>query len=359
MANENEKNDFEDDQLNLDDIEGLERDDNLEEHPSGDDASKDEKSSDSQSQSATTDDLDALDDINEQHSKKEESSKQKLLARLKSTKPIIKYSILGLIVLLFIIIIILLSGSSNESKRPPLEQKNQDNTPATNALNNIKVPQYEFKLDHINVARLNKELEYLNKYELLGMTEEEYLKQKRLEELKAKEAQLELERQKELEQARLEKARLEQERLEKERQEQEKLEQAKQKEEQEKNANEQKEAVNEEDTEKNTTNLAAKAITLTPDLTPQNSDHEFIRLIKLQTNKRNIFKNELLELKKVDGRIHPCRNIHNQIELFIGPLNDNDDENAIMNRLKESTINYSASVIELTNDEFKKRCMAY
>jgi hypothetical protein len=366
MANENEKNEFDDDQLNLDDIEGLERDENSTSASNKQNTSNSKEPQDDlatqDNEAANSEDIDALDEISEKNSHDDEKTKPSLMQKIKSIKPMVRYAILGLMTLLVTLIIVFsfMSGDGSENQTATTQATQQQSTPtqASNPQNHLRVPQYEFKLDHINVARLNKELEYLNKYELLGMTQEEYLKQQRLEEIKAKEAQEELERQKELEKQRALEEKLEKERLEKERLEKEKLAQEEAQKEQEEAA---KQAQQEEQTLSQEQQQAIESVIVISNHqeVQKPSYNEFIRFIKLQTAKSNIYKDELKELKKVDTRIHACRDIHNNIELLIGPLNDNENEQSIFEKLEQSTIKYPSMSIELTNDEFKARCMAY
>jgi hypothetical protein len=350
MANdiENKENEIDDDNINIDDIEGLERD-----LPSNE---NNVKSSDKSLNSEEIEPLEILPEgklktskeVNEPLNKEEESQKRGFKERLKDKKNL--RILLAVLALLIIAIVAFIYLSTSEE---PIEEKPVTMT-QTEKLPPLET--YEFKLDHINVSRLNKKLENLTKYELLGMTEEEYLKEEKLkaikkaqeeEELKLrleKEAQekLALEKAKEEELALQEKLKLEQEAAALA--EAQKMEQTSQ-----------NDTLSNEETSKTPNEDIQKSMPIQEEINGQS----FLKFVQINTHKKAIYKSYLKELKVIDSRINACRNINNFIEVFVGPLNDNEDSVALIEAIKNSNLSKSVVLIEITKEEFANRCMVY
>jgi len=350
MANdtENKENEIDDDNINIDDIEGLERD-----LPSNDNSAK------SPNESLNPEEIEPLEilpegklktskEANEPSSNEEESQKRGFKERLKDKKNL---SIL-LAVLAFLIVAIIAFIYLTTSQEPADEKP----VTITQAQKLPPLETYEFKLDHINVSRLNKKLENLTKYELLGMTEEEYLKEEKLKALKKaqEEEELKLRLEKEaLEKLALEKAKEEELAL----QEKLKLEQeaAALAEAQKMEQTAQNETLSNEETSKTHNEDIEKSMPMQEEINGQS----FLKFVQINTHKKAIYKSYLKELKVIDDRINPCRNINNFIEIFIGPLNENEDSVVLIEAIKNSNLAKSVILIEITKDEFANRCMVY
>lgn len=86
-----------------------------------------------------------------------------------------------------------------------------------------------------------------------------------------------------------------------------------------------------------------------------NLENNFIKFIVITTNKPDIYKKELSAISNIDDRIQLCRDDSNNIEIFVGPYNDNQRE------VKLAVFNYALSdkiieALDFTQEEFDKRC---
>lgn len=348
MANEvqnNNNSEIDEDNINIDDIEGLERDLPSEENNTESSNKNSEEVHEllPDGKLKTTTAAESL--------KSENEVNNSSVSKLNNKK--FKITLLILIILITVIAVLLYFSMSQEDvveeKQPVVTQTAPKELPP--------IETYEFKLEHINVSRLNKKLENLNKYELLGMTEEEYLlEEKKKALLKAQEeAQLK------------EKLRLEQEALEKEA-----LEKARLEEELAQKAKElaQDEASKKAETPKTTTTDAAATPSesntkVTEETIAQNNlqtpviteGNEFIKFVLINTNQKAIYKSYLQKIKTVDSRINPCRNINNTIEIFVGPLMADENFISIIESIKNTKLSQDVTLIEVTKEEFSKRCM--
>ena len=349
MANdvENKDNEIDDDSINIDDIEGLERDLPSEEKPSN---------NDSLSATSTSEEKDepleileggklksAAPSMEESISTEEDTSKQKNKKSIKILLLILFLLIIGIVAFIFLSD----SEDANEEKTPP---------PTTQATPLPPIETYEFKLDHINVARLNKKLGNLTKYELLGMTEEEYLKEEKAKAIKKAEE----------EEALKEKMRAEQEAIEKEALEKEALEQARIKEESAQQTNKQatslvdvKDNNETEQTAKESEAVASNEASQTQEESEKlaNKGNEFLKFIQVNTHQKSIYKTYLKQIHAIDERVHACRNINNNIEVFIGPLKSDENYQVIIDAIKKEKLSNDVIFTEITSEEFSVRCM--
>lgn len=344
MANdiENKDNEIDDDSINIDDIEGLERD-----LPLNEESMKPQKETlleeDEALEILPDGKLKAAQDVDENTNQKEESQKRSLKQRIKETKNIrLLLIVLALLIIAILLFIYMSTSEKPVEEKPVVITKSQELAP---------LETYEFKLDHINVSRLNKKLDNLTKYELLGMTEEEYLKEEKLKALRKAQEEEELKQ-------RLEKEALEKLALEKAKEEelamQEKLKLEQEAQEAQQTIEENSDSTNQESNTLVSENqqepiLDNEAVT----------GHSFLKFIQINTNKKAIYKSYLKELKVIDTRIHACRNINNIIEVFIGPLNDNESSTELIEAIVQSNLAKSVMSIEITKEEFANRCMVY
>jgi hypothetical protein len=351
MANdiENKENETDDDSINIDDIEGLERDLPL-----------DEENKKPQNETPNDEEVEPLEilpegklktakDVDEPVNHKDELQKRSLKERLKEAKNIrILLVVLALLIIAILAFIYMSTSEKPIEEKPVVMTKSEELAP---------LETYEFKLDHINVSRLNKKLENLTKYELLGMTEEEYLKEEKLKALRKAQEEEELK-------LKLEKEALEKEALEKAKEEelalQEKLK-LEQEAQQAQQTQETQQPIEETHTVEN--EAIDTAVTQnTQEVMPNEETiegHSFLKFIQINTNKKVIYKSYLKELKVIDTRIHACRNINNIIEVFIGPLNEDEASTELIEAVKKLNLSKSIMLIEITKEEFANRCMVY
>lgn len=353
MANdiENKDNEIDDDSINIDDIEGLERD-----LPLNEESMKPQKETlleeDEALEILPDGKLKAAQDVDENTNQKEESQKRSLKQRIKETKNIrLLLIVLALLIIAILLFIYMSTSEKPVEEKPVVITKSQELAP---------LETYEFKLDHINVSRLNKKLDNLTKYELLGMTEEEYLKEEKLKALRKAQEEEELKQRLEkeaLEKLALEKAKEEelamQEKLKLEQEAQE-AQKAQQTQEAQQTIEENSDSTNQE------SNTLVSENQQEPILNNEAvTGHSFLKFIQINTNKKAIYKSYLKELKVIDTRIHACRNINNIIEVFIGPLNDNESSAELIEAIVQSNLAKSVMSIEITKEEFANRCMVY
>lgn len=286
-----------------------------------------------------TDRIKSLDALTKETKKDDEpvlhpngKDKLDLKTKIKESKNI-KFLLIVLSVLIATIVAFIYLSGSEEIKTPT--------SPIVKANELPPIETYKFKLDHINVSRLNKKLTYLTKYELLGITEEEYLKKEKLKEEQLK-AQLEQEA---IKKAALKKA-----------QEEELAKQKKIQDEQEKILVllEAKKEQIKEDPPKVTKISQEKNV----QKNVQKNKNIFLKFIQINTNKKLIYKSYLKKLKEVDSRINACRNINNYIEVFVGPLKD-DETTMLLEAIKKTKQYNDVISIELTKQEFASRCMVF
>lgn len=351
MANdvENRNNEIDDENINIDDIEGLERDFQSKEennNPSANNSSpKNEENEPLEIlQGGKLKTATSNDETTQNASEQEDSAN-----KLKNKKAIkILLAILLTLIIGIIAFVFLSSTEENIEEKPPVE------TVQTTPLPPIET--YEFKLDHINVSRLNKKLENLSKYELLGMTEEEYLKEEKIKALKKAQE----------EEALKEKMRLEQEALEKEA-----LEKARLGEELAKKTQQTPVVETKSDKEETpATKPSAETPSVEKESQPQsnvnnqnnanlseNNGNEFLKFVQINTHQKAIYKTYLKKIQAIDMRINACRNINKNIEVFIGPLKNDENYTAIIEAIKQEKLSTDVVFIEVTKEEFAKRCM--
>lgn len=357
MANDvqNKDNDLDEDSINIDDIEGLERD--LTPKNETNTALLENASSNNQENEV----LEILEggklktaSESSQTSNNTVEEEAALLTKQKNKKSVKILLAVLLVLIIGIVAFVLLSSKEEVEEKPAVE------TPQTVVLPPIET--YEFKLDHINVSRLNKKLENLSKYELLGMTEEEYLKEEKIKALKKAQEEEELK----------EKMRLEQEALEKEA-----LEKARLSEEQAKKAQEAALIIGKSNTEvsqaeaktdaeesksnaadNNETSTATGALaTANETNVSDNMGNEFLKFVQINTHKKVIYKTYLKQIQTIDTRVNACRNLNNNIEIFIGPLKNDENYTSVIEAIKNAKLSTDVMFIEVTKEEFSKRCM--
>ena len=344
MANDiqNKENETDDESINIDDIEGLERDLSAEEN----------KPTSSNNNSSNNEENEPLEILKDGKLKATSQSDETALnasniedsSRTQKNKKAIKILILVLLLLIIgIVAFVLLSNTEEkvEEKLPPTAQ--------TISLPPLET--YEFKLDHLNVSRLNKKLENLNKYELLGMTEEEYLKEEKIKALKKAQEEEALKEKMRLEQEALEKEALEKARLEEE------LAQKKQEEKAIEPTVENEVASDVAVSNETTTSETEESQPITNAAILENSGNEFLKFVQINTNQKAIYKTYLKKIQAIDMRINACRNINKNIEVFIGPLKNDENYTAIIEAIKQEKLSTDVVFIEVTKEEFAKRCM--
>lgn len=81
----------------------------------------------------------------------------------------------------------------------------------------------------------------------------------------------------------------------------------------------------------------------------------FIKIVKISTNKKDIYKSYLDDLLKVTSDITLCRDDKNLVEIFIGPFEKEEDRVNITKEFKEK-LNIEAEAYDYTEEEYNKRC---
>ncbi len=355
-------------------IEGLERDFPLEEEQAikeqlfGDDGvaeeSQEENSSNEKEPLLQSEEKDSIEEVvetpkitNESNTLSEQKeSTEKTTAKNKNPfKNNMKLIIIVLITLITAIIIFILFSSSKEEPTQSTEEMR------------TKLPEvesYKFKLDHISIPRINEKLELLTKYELLGVSPEEYEKQEKIKELKRKQEEDALKAK--LEEDAKKKALEQKLALEKKRAEEEKLALEKKKALEKKLALEkkmleeklalEKAKLEKEQEEKKAQDNQNNMVATSDKSNLLDDKNKFLGFIQINTNKKAIYKSYLIEVKKIDSRVNPCRNIDNSIQVFIGPLNKQDNVDTLINSFKQNKISDDVAFVELTKEEFATRC---
>jgi hypothetical protein len=345
MANDvqNKDNEIDDDSINIDDIEGLERD--LTPKNEANNQSLENVSSQNQENEA----LEILEGgklktaTENSETSLNQAEEEELFTKQKNKKSIKILLAILLVLIIGIIAFVLMSSEEKIEEKLPVE--------ATQTVVLPPIETYEFKLDHINVSRLNKKLENLSKYELLGMTEEEYLKEEKIKAIKKAQEEEALK-----EKMRLEEEALEKEALEKTRLSEELAKKANDKPLLEVKANE--ENMEEEPTQNNKKDVKEASTAVLEEANVSDSiGNNFLKFVQINTNKRVILKTYLKQVQTIDERVNACRNINENIEIFVGPLKNDENYTSIIEAIKNAKLSTDVMFIEVTKEEFSKRCM--
>ncbi len=81
----------------------------------------------------------------------------------------------------------------------------------------------------------------------------------------------------------------------------------------------------------------------------------FLKFIEVTTIKKDLYLSYLHNVNKIDKRVSVCRNNINQIQVFIGPIEDDKQRQDIINKL-HMKIAKEAFTVDFTQEEFDKRC---
>lgn len=81
----------------------------------------------------------------------------------------------------------------------------------------------------------------------------------------------------------------------------------------------------------------------------------FLSFIKIKTSNSVIYKSLIDKIELVNKNIELCRDHNNKIEILIGPFTEQSKRSAVLVSL-EKTIKNKAFKMDLTNEEFNKRC---
>lgn len=80
----------------------------------------------------------------------------------------------------------------------------------------------------------------------------------------------------------------------------------------------------------------------------------FVKVIKIDTNKKDIYKSFLDKVLKVDSRVALCRDDKNLVEVFVGPFDDEMERLSIIKEYKDMKI--EAEAYDYTQEEYDRRC---
>lgn len=323
-----------------------------------------EKNSDSENNTPEQENSTDANNENQDFAKAKKSNKLKLIL----------FSVIGLLSFILVVGIILYFIGFFDEK--PVEEINQTSKQTKNITNQKQVEQeeYKFSLDNVNTNNLNKELLKLTNKTILDNKEKEKLEneKKSLEEEKKKYQEKLAEEEKKLAEEK-EILNTKKEQLEKQKEELENLkkqantlkeEMLREKEilevEREKLILSQleientiKQEENKKELEKNTTSNSTKDSS--SNISMQNENSEFILLINVAKIKGELYKDYLDKVLNIYNDVLLCRDDFNNIEIYYGPFNNKDRRSDIYAKMISKDFENSYEV-ELTKDEFNKRC---
>jgi len=81
----------------------------------------------------------------------------------------------------------------------------------------------------------------------------------------------------------------------------------------------------------------------------------FIKVIKITTYKKDIYKSYLDDILSIDNRVTLCRDDKNLIEIFVGPF-DNELERNTLTKSYINRLKIDAEAFDFTEEEYNKRC---
>ncbi len=87
----------------------------------------------------------------------------------------------------------------------------------------------------------------------------------------------------------------------------------------------------------------------------EKSKSQFVKVIKIATKSQDIYKSFLDKIYSVSDNVTLCRDYQNNVEIFIGPFDDDLTRNKIKNEYL-SKYNINAEVYDYTTEEYDKRC---
>ncbi|MGB5919645.1 hypothetical protein [Arcobacter sp.] len=83
--------------------------------------------------------------------------------------------------------------------------------------------------------------------------------------------------------------------------------------------------------------------------------NQFVKVIKIQTKSKDIYKSYLDQIYSVDDNVTLCRDYQNNVEIFVGPFeNDVEREKVAEEYLLKYNIN--VEIYDYTTEEYDKRC---
>ena len=260
---------------------------------------------------------------------------------------------------------------------------------------------YKFKKDDINVDRLNKKLNLLTKYEIIESEEKEKMKDDEREKLyQMSKSEQDAERQKKLakiqeqeelrmkemieaakEQARAEllaeqlkqkeqEAMMQEEEAKEEVEEQMPTEEQPQEQQEENTQTEPTQEVVESKDQNETANaeepretqeveeatpMVKEEIKEEPMIEEKPKMITFLKFISIETNKRDIFLNEDIKpIEMIDKNFKLCRDNRNNVEIIIGPFEEDENRQMILNEFGNNKIN--AVAVDYPQEEYDRRC---
>lgn len=81
----------------------------------------------------------------------------------------------------------------------------------------------------------------------------------------------------------------------------------------------------------------------------------FIKVLKISTNSDVIYKKQLDEIYSISDNVNLCRDYQNNIEVFIGPFEDNIKRENIAKQYKDR-FNITSEIADYTKEEYDNRC---
>jgi len=81
----------------------------------------------------------------------------------------------------------------------------------------------------------------------------------------------------------------------------------------------------------------------------------FLMFVQVATIKTKLYLSFLQKINKIDKRISVCRSNINQIEIFVGPFDNESSREEVLSKINLAIVN-DAFAIDFTKEEFDKRC---
>ncbi len=222
---------------------------------------------------------------------------------------------------------------------------------------------YLFKPDDINEARINRKLALLTKYELVEDPEKEREKQEELkkeQEYQAKQKEKEAIEQK-VPQINIEDTKTEQnaQTTEPNAQQENSTTEEATKQDDTMVKEDQQQAEVETEQPKEVLDISEEEVDDNKNdeelLVKQYEGEKFLKFVQVATLKYKLYNTFLSQIKDLDARISVCKYKNNQTQIFIGPFENEDNREKILEKINQN-IAKDAFRIEFTQEEFESRC---
>lgn len=296
--------------------------------------------------------------------KKDEESEEKDDGKQKKKISTVGKILIGVIALLLLVLIIgivlYLTGFFDPKEEPKQTMKQAS---AKTKMIQEEQDDYKFSIKDINSKKLNRQLAALTKENMKIQQEEELEKldneKKILEEQKKKQEQELLDEQNKLaeEKKNLEekKALLEQQKLELEELKQQALVQKEELENLKKDLEKQEEKEKVSQTSDSNEEMN-KEETKEEMAETKMEESPFLYMINIAKIKGELYKHYLDEVTTINPNVKLCRDDRNRIELYFGPFETSEQRKELFAKLNNNDMFKESYEVELSKEEFNKRC---